>query len=40
MKIMSPAVLRQALEETVPPTRIGLIVPSSNVKNALRVEER
>jgi maleate isomerase len=31
VKIMSPAALRQALEETVSPARIGLIVPSSNV---------
>lgn len=28
---MSPAALRQTLEQTVPPARIGLIVPSSNV---------
>jgi len=28
---MSPAAVRQALEEAVPPARIGLIVPSSNV---------
>src|SRR5262252_2767153 len=28
---MSPAALRQALEKAVPPARIGLIVPSSNV---------
>jgi len=31
VKITSPAVPRQALEEAVPPARIGLIVPSSNV---------